>query len=86
MASRPFSWLGNHITSADVPALRSFCISSWRWTVLRLTIYIWGIKGGKDEERAIQKESVHICIEVIRRECVCISVAFRTEAYFSIDL
>jgi hypothetical protein len=56
MAGRPFSWLGNHITSADVPALRSFCISSWRWTVLRLTIYVWGIKGSRDEERAIEKE------------------------------
>jgi hypothetical protein len=54
MAGRPFSLLGNHITYADVHALRSFCISSWRWAVLRLTIYIWGIKGGRDEERAIE--------------------------------
>jgi hypothetical protein len=52
----------------------------------RLAIYIWGIKEGGDEERVIEQEKVHICIEVRRRQCSCLSVAFRTEGYFSIDL
>jgi hypothetical protein len=84
MAGRPFSWLGNHITSADVHASRSFCISSWRWTVLRLTIYIWGIKGSRDErDRARVGTYMYRSNQERVRVHQC---GFRTEGYFSINL